>query len=142
MEPIKVRHSPIARFIDAVETGDERTCEEAFEALLSDSQGIENDLEVRPFLDALAHPDVNVRQAVSAVLGEIPISSSELTGCITRALADHDSTVRGNAAMALGKLGDAAIRKLDELHVALGTEEDSWATAIMLEAIARIENRF
>ena len=44
--------------------------------------------------------------------------------------------------MALGKLGDAAIRKLDELQVALGTEEDSWATAIMLEAIARIENRF
>jgi HEAT repeat protein len=77
-------------------------------------------------LSQLKDPNPFVRGHGAFVLGLIPEGSKDLAPKLARplleALADHDETVRQNAALALGRLGPAAASCVPALIEALGDE--------------------
>lgn len=121
-------------FVEAVAQGDD-ALEDIFEQLKPLGPQATHLLLLR----ALKHESIPVRQAASTALSEMGSEISSFAADLAPALRDHDPVVRGNIALALAGVGRPAAEALEDLDTALGAEEDGWATAMMIEAITKIE---
>jgi len=125
----------MAALIEILAAGAEALREEAFEDLLRDAPSLGSG-EIEALIQALAHPALAVREAVSAALSQVGPGIGRSADRIAAALRDPDPTVRGNVAFALGGIGGiAALEVLEDLYTALGLEDDDWASASMGRAI-------
>jgi HEAT repeat protein len=131
-------HESIPSLIERIDGAEADEREAAIEVLIDRAPGLDSG-GVGDLLDALDHPRPEVRLHVSAALGLVDRLDAASAERIARALRDNDPTVRGNAALALGRIGARAAVHRVALDFALQTEEDDWAGAVMLEALRRID---
>lgn len=127
-----------AVLIDALARGEDDARERAYEQLLEEAQE-RGEEAVDALIEAMAHTDREIREAASAILGEMGEPVFERASEIANSLRDPDPTVRGNAALILSQAGEAAVATLPHLRDALEIEEDDWASAIILDAVTKIE---
>lgn len=79
----------------------------------------------RTLVEALAHPDPNVRAAAARKLGELgPQHAGLAVPALTGALSDPDEAVRSSAALSLGAFGAGAAPAVPALIEALGDPDD------------------
>lgn len=128
----------IDHLLRTLREGKDAAREEAFDHLMEDARELGPGAAGR-LVDALASENLNVRLSVSAALSHVPTMTPDDAARLALSLRDADPTVRGNVAQALGRLGTAARDLSNQLDLALQTEEDDWAGAIMLEAVGRLE---
>lgn len=126
------------QFIEAVMSGRQTASDDALDRLTFEARRMGSGA-VDALLEALEHENPRVRHAVLAALGDLGFKAAPGMAKIVSALRDVESSVRGSAAQALGAIGPEAKGSLRALDMALGVEDDPWASAIMLETISMLQ---
>ncbi len=123
------RDAEIAELVERLGAGDEDTRIAAGERLL----GIGAPAAAK-LLPVLAGGGREARKAASFLLGRLGAPSARATAALGTALGDEDPKVRKNAAVALGRAGEAGTRAL---LAALRTEPVEWVRRSIILALGR-----
>lgn len=126
--------------IDRLISPNEDVREKAFHQLENSACDLDR-REVDGLVEALDHPDPEVRMSASAALSRVRVLGTDVVTRVARSLRDPNPTVRGNIAQTIGRIGPqvgAEARGL--LELALQLEEDDWAAAVIDRAIERVSS--